>query len=444
MDDPRNVVFQLIEKASALLESQREDKIEDNLLGAMIVDPTSIPLVAARVRGSDFYFRPYGEVFELLVMCYESKRPVSDAALLIRGLKKHDLLEVIGGTPTVMRWFRDSVSSHAIFYSEEIVKASQARAFVSFFTKSLGEVLQPKAAIEDVLQRAAGRIDLVSSRSSVDLTTLAAAATQAMARHRTSSERGKASSIPTGLAGIDRVMGGLFGGELIVVAARPGEGKTAIAQQIALDASIAGKSVLFVTLEMTAEELATRALCNLSGVNGQLVRTGAVNEHELRLMEAAKNEYMVDSRFQIYAPGKATVRQITAAAKLAGGASKVELLVVDYINIVTPSDWKRQRHEQVGQITRDLKQLAQELSIPVIALSQLSRSADGEKPKLSHLKESSSVEQDADVVLALHTVNSKFIDVIFLKNRHGPRCTVALKWEAELTRFADHEPPEPE
>jgi replicative DNA helicase len=245
----------------------------------------------------------------------------------------------------------------------------------------------------------------------------------------------------------DQELGGLHPGELIVLAARPRMGKTALALQFARQIAEDGRHVLFVSLEMAGSELANRALCGIAGVDGSRVRNGRLSERDLTLLEFA-GERLAKAALHLVDAPSVTVGDIRATAKALHRRHRLSLVVVDYLQRVTADDRRLQRYQQLGQISGDLKRLARELGVPVLALAQLSRELESDKkprPRLSHLRESGDIEADADVVLLLHReeVYRRDADLrgkallIVAKNRNGPsEMDFKLRWEAATTTFA--------
>lgn len=234
--------------------------------------------------------------------------------------------------------------------------------------------------------------------------------------------------IETGLHRVDEAIGGFCAGELVVIAARPAVGKTILAMQIARHNSIAeNKRCLVFSLEMTKSELTSRVVCGHAGVDSRKKRRNELNQSERRQIVEAVRELHGIPLSIIDKPG-ICIEEICAVARVDARRSPLDLVVVDYIGLVKPSDKSRQRTEQVAEITFALKNLAKELSVPVIALSQLNRQADDSPPKMSHLRESGAVEQDADIVLFLHPEQamSNNITLICGKHRHGTAGSLEL------------------
>ena len=256
----------------------------------------------------------------------------------------------------------------------------------------------------------------------------------------------------TGLNKFDEMTGGLHHGELIILAARPSMGKTALAMNIGEHVSINQKQpVLFVSLEMSGIELADRMLCSLARVNGHRVRNGTISSDDRDKLIQTANDISQAPLFVDDAPSR-TVSEIAAAARrIKRREDALGLIVIDYLQLIEPDNSRDPRQEQVAKIARRLKGLARELEVPLLCLSQLNRQAEDSKdhrPKLSHLRESGAIEQDADVVMFVHREEyyhrgddrAQFAgqaEVIIAKQRNGPIGDVELTWEADFTRFSD-------
>lgn len=243
--------------------------------------------------------------------------------------------------------------------------------------------------------------------------------------------------LSSGLTSLDETLSGLRPGNLIVLAARPGHGKTALAASIALTAARAGEGVLFVSLEMAAEELAERLLSLQSGVSHARVRDGRLDEVEHEQVTVAQNE-LASMPLRILDRTPIRVSDITTAVRLAKCRHRLKLLIVDYLQLLEPSDRKLIREQQVADQSRALKTLAKSAGIPVLCLAQLNRAIetrDDKRPRLSDLRESGAIEQDADSVLFLHRAgvsdpdaDERVATLSIAKNRHGQTDEVRLEW----------------
>jgi replicative DNA helicase len=246
--------------------------------------------------------------------------------------------------------------------------------------------------------------------------------------------------IPTGISSFDADMGGLFPGELTILAARPGVGKTSFALQVAAHNAESGRLVYFASLEMSAAELSIRLACGESGVSNRLVRIGKFGaDDSQRLSEALRKQAKV--ALEIHDRSALTVASIRREIRKRKKRG-LALAIVDYLQLVTPDDRRLPREQQVARMVRQLKETAREYEIPILCLCQLNRQADGdETPRLSHLRESGAIEQDADVVLFLSKHEPKGGEthnaiLIVAKNRNGETGPLRLDWDGGRTRFS--------
>jgi replicative DNA helicase len=246
----------------------------------------------------------------------------------------------------------------------------------------------------------------------------------------------------TGLDTIDNSLGGLFPGELTVVAARTSNGKTALALQIAEHNAERNRPVLFFSLEMTATELGQRLLCGRTQVDNRDVRKGTVGADDVARL-IGETKILATLPLWVWARYGTTLAMIRGLSQIHHSRHGIRMIVVDYIARVKRTDFRMERREFIGEITNGLKDLAKELNVPVLALSQLNREAEGETPSLAMLSESSSVENDADAVLFLHRDREHpETKLIIAKQRHGVTGTFSLYFDGPRTRFLDERPAE--
>jgi replicative DNA helicase len=261
-----------------------------------------------------------------------------------------------------------------------------------------------------------------------------------MARIDAIQRHGHAGGVPTGLIDFDRDHGGLFPGELIILAARPGCGKSSLALQIAKHNGERGRLVYFASLEMSKEELSLRMACGDAGVSNRLVRNGTLEReasHKLAEALAEQGNMNIDIHDEAGLSVAAIRREIRRRKKRG-----LTLAVIDYLQLITPDDSRVVREQQVATITRDLKNTARKYAIPILCLCQLNRQVDEyEIPKLSHLRESGAIEQDSDVVMFLsrHRQNDSEphnATWTVAKNRNGETGSLRMEWDGPRTRFS--------
>ena len=399
------------------------------------------------LRPGHFYWEQHGKLFGHLLAIHEARKPL-DSKLLVEHLRQHGDLEAVGGADYIAELMLAVPYAHHARYYANIVKEKAARRTLLETGHVLcREAYADRPSFDEVLDTAENALLRLGS-DATEHRPLSAAEAAAEARRVLEEARHRDGTLglPTGLATFDTHFGGLFGGELIVLAARTSIGKTSLALQIAIHNALAGRLAYVASCEMSAAELLFRAACSLAGISLQAIRSGRASdaEHdrvEEALRELSSSALMVDDRPEL---SVSSIRRETR--RLARKA--LRLVVVDYLQLVVPPDRKLQRYEQVGQMTAGLKALARDLGVPVLVLAQLSRAAESaDEPKLSHLRESGSIEQDADVVLLLHRPEGGLegdggdrwdAELLVAKNRSGPTGRLKLNWNATLMQFEAH------
>jgi replicative DNA helicase len=369
---------------------------ERGTIGSMIVDPTVIDDVAAIVGTDDFYARSNQILYgHLLAMHNEGAG--SDITLLVERLKASGDFDLVGGYAYLAE-VNQSVptASHAAHYAKIVREKSMLRGLINAGTEILRSAYeqgdQDAAAITRIAESKLAR--LLDGGSAHELVAASDAVNQALAAARESVKSGTRTGLPTGFVSYDVLNGGLHLGELSVFAARPGGGKTSMGLQIAAHSAMKGRGVLFVSLEMGSAELVLRILCGLATVDSAAIRTGRLTDRGLEDLERAARRFanaslMIDDRPVV------TVAEIRRTARRLKRQGNLCLIVVDYLQRLSPSDPRAKRYEAVGQMSNDLKTLARELNVPVLCLAQLNREIErggNGRPQLSHLRESGNIE----------------------------------------------------
>lgn len=395
--------------------------VESCLIGCYLLDPTK--LNQARLTATDFFDQQLGKLFALLADRYDAGIPIDPVAL-------REPSKAIFDNPaaTLAELFSKVPSVHgAEYYAGLVREASKLRKLQSIADDINDGCTDTTQNSETIIVAVEHRLNGLHS----DVTNTAITAFDAgMNLIDELATPKKRRPVFTGIESVDQIVGGILPGELEIIAARPGNGKTSLAMQIALQTAKQSRPVLFCSLEMTALELIGRVLCGMAGIDNRNLRRGQVDPRELH----AANEELEGMPLEIWDPPAATMQKIRGVARM---QSELDLLIVDYIGLIQPRDRKLPRYEQVTEITAELKQLAKELCIPVIALCQLNRQADGKEPLLSHLRESGSIEQDADVVLFLHRIKEQEdnFKLIVGKHRHGETGKIPIMFNPKATRF---------
>jgi len=430
---------------------------EAGVLGSIMLNPDVCDDVALILRADDFYDDANRKIFTHMLAMHQLGRKV-DATLLVEQLKSAGDYDRIGGAAYLARVFQSVPNyAHAAYYSQIVREKATYRSLIDAATEILRDAYHESTEAKHLLSQAEERIfSILDSRSTSAVTTIREILHDAMDRMeaRMKGEH-TLGGVETGFADLDQLTGGLHNSELIVLAARPSMGKTALAMNIAEHVAMQlHLPTLFVSLEMSSLELADRLLCSAARVNGHRLRNGTIsNDDRARLIEKA-SQLSTASLFVDDSPAR-TVTEITAAARrIRRREGRLGLLVIDYLQLIEPDNAKDPRQEQVARIARRLKGIARELDVPVLCIAQLNRQAEDSKdhrPRLSHLRESGAIEQDADVVMFVHREEyyrrgeeqQQFAgqaEVILAKQRNGPVGEVELVWRKDFTRFEDKAP----
>jgi replicative DNA helicase len=425
---------------------------EIGVLGSIVLLPDVLDDVVMLVRPDDFYDDAHRRLFAHMCALHEGNKKI-DLTLLMDRLKTAGDFEAVGGSAYLSKIVNAvSNAAHAVYYAEIVREKSTYRSLILAATEILKDAYDEAEEGPQLLGQAEQKIfSILDSRSDSSVQTIKDVLHVAMDRldARMKGEH-HASGVDYGYSDLDSRTGGLHNSELVILAARPSMGKTALAMNVAEDVSLRQNvPTLFVSLEMSSLELADRLLCSVARVNGHRLRNGTISQADrLRLVEKSAAVSMAPL-FVDDAPSR-TVTEIAAAARrIKRRHGALGLIVVDYLQLIEPDNPRDPRQEQVAKIARRLKGLAREVQVPVMCLAQLNRQTEVSKeniPRLSHLRESGAIEQDADVVLFVHREEyyhrgdeqQKYAgqaQIIIAKQRNGPVGEVNLVWHKEFTRF---------
>ncbi|MDG2220982.1 MAG: replicative DNA helicase [Rubripirellula sp.] len=429
---------------------------EMGVIGSVLLFPEACDEIAS-LKADDFYDDKNRKIYEVLRDMHDSGDKI-DITLLVSRLRTQDDYDKVGGAAYLAE-LSSSVANaaHIVYYANIVGEKAIYRKLIQSSTEVLTSAYQQESSAKELCAQAEQKVfAIMDGRSSQSVLTMSDVLHQAMdrmeARLRDEDLEGSAES---GFARFDEMTGGMHNGELLILAARPSMGKTALAMNMGEHVAIEQQlPVLFVSLEMSGIELADRMLCSLARVNGHRLRNGTISADDRdRLMRKA-NEISQAPLFVDDSPSR-TVSEIAAAARrIKRREESLGLIIIDYLQLIEPDNSRDPRQEQVAKIARRLKGLARELEVPLLCLSQLNRQAEDSKdhrPKLSHLRESGAIEQDADVVMFVHREEyyhrgddrAQFAgqaEIIISKQRNGPIGDVELTWEADFTRFSDRAP----
>ena len=432
---------------------------EAAVLGSMILDPECIGQVVQQITASAFYRIEHQMIFDAIVSQWEKKNEKFDLLLLRDELKNRKQLEEIGGAEYLVKIAEAVPSAANVEQYLQIVKDKQMmRELIAAAGEVLTEAFEDIGNAAERLDRAEQKIFNVTQKkvtgSAVSIKELLTEAFEAIDRR----EGHHVTGLPTGFAEIDDLTCGLQNGEMIVIAGRPSMGKTSfamnIAEHIGADNNI---PIAFFSLEMSRQQLAERMLCSRALMDSQIVRKGMISDSQYQELVHAASELSEKPIYVDDTPG-ITPLELRGKARRLRSRYGIKCVFIDYLQLMSMGGRVESRQQEVSEISRYLKALARELEIPVVVLSQLNRSPEGReghRPKMSDLRESGSIEQDADVVALLHREDyyhrgepdyqeTNSAEIIIAKQRNGPTDTLELNFNGMYTRFGNkarvHEP----
>lgn len=425
---------------------------EKAVLGSLLLDPLVCDDVAMVVRATDFYSQPNQLIFAHLMDLHNAGRRV-DHMLLMDALKKANEYEPIGGKDYLTEVIQSVPSAaNAKYYAQIVRDKATLRTLIHAGTEIIRDAYDQSFEARELLSQAESKVFAILEQKALgELKPIQDVLHEAFDRINARLNRGGGlSGIETGFTELDQLTGGFHESELIILAARPSMGKTALALNIAEHAAVRQKHpVLVVSLEMSRLELGERLLCSHGRINGHKLRNGVIMPVDHKKLIDASATISQAPLFIDDSPTR-TMTEIAATARRLKRSSGLKLVVIDYLQLIEPDNPKDQRQEQVAKIARRLKGLARELSVPVLCLAQLNRQAEASRemrPKLSHLRESGAIEQDADVVMFVHREEYYETDeekrarvagqaeVIVAKQRNGPVGDKKLAFLKDYARF---------
>ena len=425
---------------------------ERAVLGALLREPELCDDVVMVLRDpDDFYHDAHRRIYSHL-MKMRSDNSKIDLLLLVNNLKTTDELDLVGGQYYLGEMMTAvPISAHADHYAKIVREKATLRNLIHTGSEIVRDAYAPETQAQDLLNQAASRMNRLCEDQTTNQVTDMEALMLDAASYIDRKMQGLVDGVKTGFVDLDNLIGGLHPNELIILAARTGMGKTALALNIAANVAILDQAVLFVSLEMAKIELGTRLICSHIQLDSYKIRFNQLHSKELRQVLDAANELGRIPMFIDDTPQR-SVAEIAAVARRLKRNHNLQLLVVDYIGLIRPENSLEPRQEQVAKIARQLKLLARELHIPVLCLAQLNRQADArgkdEHPRLSHLRESGAIEQDADVVMFVHreemgmsreqAAEKRIVgkaELIVAKQRNGATDDIKLMFHKDCTRF---------
>ncbi|MSR28566.1 MAG: replicative DNA helicase [Phycisphaerales bacterium] len=432
------------------------------LLGSMLIDPGSIGDVVGVIRSADDFFQDrHRTIYAAMVEIYDRTASV-DAVRLNQLLLDRKVLEAIGGLGYIVQLAEAAPSAQfALEYARAVRDKATLRQLIDASTATVHDAFHATDDAQMILESAEQRIFAIAQRR--DTATLAALPDllrEAMKALESRDGTGL-TGLGTGLTDIDEMTSGLQKGEMLIVAARPSMGKTALALNLMEGVAVAGIPVAMFSLEMGRQQLVQRLLCAKAGVDGQRLRRGTLLGEDMRRLVAACDA-LHESKIYIDDTPGLSLLQLRSKGRRMCEKFGVGCIFIDYLQLMSSGSRSESRQVEVSDISRGIKAMARELEIPVVCLSQLNRAAEqreGHRPRMSDLRESGSIEQDADVIMMLHReeyyhhgdpewsdMNPDKVGVaelIFAKQRNGPTGVVKLVWDQASTCFRSFSPVQP-
>lgn len=429
---------------------------EMSLLGTILQDPGSVSVAVEHVSPDDFYVPAHQKVMEAMIRLFE-KGVVTDVVTVADALMDRGELEAVGGAAYLSRLEAEAKATASVEYYAKIVRdKALVRRMIDAASTIVSEGYSSEYEPDEYLDRAEHKVFSVGDqRVRGHVRRLDEVLRTAVTRIQSLYDRGEhVTGIPTRYHALDRLLLGFQDSDLILIAARPSIGKTAFALNLAINATCYSnpRHVLFCSLEMTEQQIADRIFCIYRGLDSDRVRRGYMLRAELDAVRETR-DLLRNAPLYIDDSPRLSVLELRAKARRLRARGELDMLMIDYLQLMEPADKKVNREQQVAEISRSLKALAKEMNIPVVALSQLSRAPEtragrDKRPQLSDLRESGALEQDADVVMFLYRPEKTegdqvkeedrgILEVIVAKQRNGPTGKARLGFLSETMQVAN-------
>ncbi|PJF41280.1 MAG: replicative DNA helicase [Chloroflexi bacterium] len=426
------------------------EEAERAVLGAVLIDPPAFLNVAAFLQADDFYLLRHAYIWTALQRLNERGDTI-DNVTLENELREMGSLNEIGGPAYITQLVNGTPSSvHAEFYGKIVERASLRRQLLATADEIKALALDEEKPIEKVTAEAETKIFSVTEQQSRrDFVPMRDAISEYFDQlERIVVNKEQAYGLPTGFRDIDALLGGLQKSDLIIFAGRPGMGKTSFVLSAALNAARLGARIAIFSMEMGVEQIVQRFVSMETGINTKALRTGELGQHEWTRFVQASNNLV---NFRIYIDDSPAINPLQMRTKCRRLASEqgLDLIIVDYMQLMNAGGmYENNRVQEISFISRSMKELARELKVPLFSAAQLSRAVEqrqDKRPQLSDLRESGSIEQDADIVMFLYrdevyneaTEFPNQADIIVAKHRNGPTGNIQLYFEKNITKFMD-------
>ncbi len=425
---------------------------EQSVIGSMIMDREAIVVASEIITGDDFYNKQYGTLFETMIELNDEGRPV-DLVTLQDRLREKDVPPEVSS----LEFVRDLItavptSANIKYYAGIVAEKATLRKLIRLNEEIANTCYAGKESLEVILEDTEKKIfEVVQKRNTGEFVPIRQVVMNAMDKiEKASKNKGAVTGIPTGFADLDYRTAGMQPSDLVLIAARPSMGKTAFVLNIAEHVAFKqNKTVAIFSLEMSKEQLVNRLFSLESKVDSQHIRTGQLSDQEWeKLIESAgvigRSNLIIDDT-----PG-ISIAELRSKCRKYKLEHNLSMIIIDYLQLMSGSGRSDSRQQEISDISRSLKAVARELSVPVLALSQLSRAVEqrpDHRPMLSDLRESGAIEQDADVVMFIYrddyynhdTERKDIAEIIIAKQRNGPIGTIELAWLPNYTKFANLE-----
>jgi replicative DNA helicase len=427
---------------------------ECGVLGSIIIDPEAILQVSEFLQPDDFYRDAHRTIYEVILQLFNEREP-ADFITICDELERRNKLEEVGGASYITSLINQVPTSGNVEYYGRIVERTSLLRRLIHAAGQIAAIAYDSNDADDALEKAEQLIFSIGQRHAhSDFVHISEILADYMNKlEQLHEKRGTIVGVPTGFADLDRLTGGLQKSDLLVLAARPGLGKTSLALSLAHNATVRfQRSVAIFSLEMSKEQLAQRLLSMDAGIDQQRLRTGWIEDDEWDRIVIARDT-LEEASIWIDDTASISTTELRSKARRLQAQEGVDLIIIDYLQLMQATiGGKRNenRVQEISEISRSLKALARELNVPVLALAQLSRAVESRQskvPQLSDLRESGSIEQDADIVMFIYrddvynqdTEKKNIADIIVAKHRNGPLDEVSLYFQASQTRFRDLE-----
>ncbi len=432
--------------------------LEEAVLGALLLDQKALSETIDFLRSDMFYPDANQRIFGAISGLFEKNQPV-DMLTVVNELKRSGELELVGGAYYIAQLTRRVGSAANIeFHARIILQKYIQRRLIEISAEISTDAFEDSADVFDLLDKAEQKLFSISEnnlrREHADMQTLVGEAVENIVK--ASKQDGSYRGVPSGFSDVDRITAGWQKSDLIILAARPGMGKTAFVLSMARNISVDYKRpVVVFSLEMSGVQLVTRLIASETQLSADKLKKGELQEHEWQQLHSRINN-LVDAPLYIDDTPALSIFELRAKARRMKQQYDIQLIIIDYIQLMQAGNDKGNREQEISNISRSMKSLAKELDIPIIALSQLNRSVETrggvKKPLLSDLRESGAIEQDADMVMFIYrpeyykleafednTPSAGMAELIVAKHRNGALADIKLRFIAQFAQFADYE-----